>query len=187
MPCLPEARRVARIPHQRSPWASQPLCLRHICFASRQLRRFPCAPRSAEGSRMDTLIKDQQSTASDPLLDWNLAGATAAETWELVAGELVAAAASGRHPLHLPTLTTVGADGCRRPGPLCFDSLIRPIVKPGFIPTCEVAKSPTCCVSRGWPCIGTIQPRECRFGSRPEPMCTTAMPGLVPPGATQRP
>jgi hypothetical protein len=60
---------------------------------------------------MDTLIKDQQATASDPLLDWNLAGATAAETWELVAGELVAAAASGRHPLHLPTLTTVGADG----------------------------------------------------------------------------
>lgn len=47
----------------------------------------------------------------DPLLDWNLAASSATDTWALVSAELVAAAASARHPLHLPTLTTVGPDG----------------------------------------------------------------------------
>ena len=62
-------------------------------------------------TRMDSLTAELTANATDPLLDWNLADATPAATWDLVASELVAAAASGRHPLHLPTLTTVSPDG----------------------------------------------------------------------------
>ena len=59
---------------------------------------------------MDRLTENLMA-AADPLLNWNLSAATPAETWDLVASELVAAAASGRHPLHLPTLTTMSPDG----------------------------------------------------------------------------
>lgn len=42
---------------------------------------------------------------------WPLASLSAAEIWERLTAELAAAAASARHPLHLLTVATVGADG----------------------------------------------------------------------------
>jgi len=45
---------------------------------------------------------------------WQLAGRSAAEVWQLVAAELMAAVRSGRHPFHLVTLATLGPDGSPR-------------------------------------------------------------------------
>ncbi|MFM8413399.1 MAG: pyridoxamine 5'-phosphate oxidase family protein [Planctomycetota bacterium] len=42
---------------------------------------------------------------------WRLAGLSAAEIWSRLAAELARAASSARHPLHLVTVATLGADG----------------------------------------------------------------------------
>jgi pyridoxamine 5'-phosphate oxidase len=42
---------------------------------------------------------------------WQLAGLPAEEAWRRLSAELAAAVASGRHPLHLLTVATVGDDG----------------------------------------------------------------------------
>lgn len=42
---------------------------------------------------------------------WRLAGLSAAEIWSRLAAEFTRAAASARHPLHLVTVATLGADG----------------------------------------------------------------------------
>lgn len=42
---------------------------------------------------------------------WQLAGLSAADVWRRLSADLGAAAASGRHPLHLVTVATVGQDG----------------------------------------------------------------------------
>ena len=47
----------------------------------------------------------------DPLANWDLAGSSPQAAWQLVSAELVAAAASARHPFPLPTLITVGPEG----------------------------------------------------------------------------
>jgi pyridoxamine 5'-phosphate oxidase len=42
---------------------------------------------------------------------WQLASLSAADVWRRLSADLDAAAASARHPLHLVTVVTVGADG----------------------------------------------------------------------------
>lgn len=42
---------------------------------------------------------------------WRLAGLAPADVWSRLAADLAAAAASARHPLHLVTVATLGADG----------------------------------------------------------------------------
>jgi pyridoxamine 5'-phosphate oxidase len=42
---------------------------------------------------------------------WRLASLSATETWGRLAADLAAAARSARHPLHLLTVATIGADG----------------------------------------------------------------------------
>lgn len=56
---------------------------------------------------MDRLPADEP----DPVANWDLAGSSPEATWERISNELVAAASSGKHLLHLPTIVTVGPDG----------------------------------------------------------------------------
>lgn len=67
----------------------------------------------------------------DPLLQWDLQGSSPEAVWRLVAGELLAAAASARHPFHLPTLATIGPDGAPQARTVVlrsFDPVTREVV-----------------------------------------------------------
>jgi pyridoxamine 5'-phosphate oxidase len=73
----------------------------------------PTSPDHARAERAAAdMGRTDSETARDPLLQWDLSASSPTDVWQLVAAELMAAAASARHPLHLSTLATVGPDGC---------------------------------------------------------------------------